>query len=354
MDNVRIYTKGIPKFKNRNEYEFEKLYFDAISKKRELGITIQNVTSSIFDVPYKKSILSIKDHSILVILEDNEITLEIIQVLLKELNDKTKQQFSIVISKTVQGKNNFVYAFQNVLHYHTHKFYIGDNAILFEDDNFTFNTLQIDEISYHDQILSLFKSSNFNNLQAIFENFLDYIKQHYIDRQLINNYLQTIFLHLNNSFLKKSNDTNNLINEIIYNISLCESIDTLHILLLNVIHTMYELFSNQQLTRNQYYMRQVDYYIKQHMDEKISLEKLSFYIKFSSSHLSRIIKSETKLTLVPYITKKKMKMAQKLLSNPSLKIKDVAKMVGYEDPLYFNKAFKKEFHQTPKEYRNKV
>ena len=40
-----------------------------------------------------------------------------------------------------------------------------------------------------------------------------------------------------------------------------------------------------------------------------------------------------------------------LLEDGSLKIKDIASVVGYEDSLYFSKVFKKFTGVSPKEYK---
>lgn len=54
-----------------------------------------------------------------------------------------------------------------------------------------------------------------------------------------------------------------------------------------------------------------------------------------------------------YFTRLKMHKASQLLNNPNLSIKEVADLVGYEDPLYFSRVFKQINAVSPTEYRKK-
>ena len=44
-------------------------------------------------------------------------------------------------------------------------------------------------------------------------------------------------------------------------------------------------------------------------------------------------------------------MAKKCLEDPSVRLADIGAMVGYTEPSYFSKIFKKYVALTPKEYR---
>lgn len=46
-----------------------------------------------------------------------------------------------------------------------------------------------------------------------------------------------------------------------------------------------------------------------------------------------------------------MEKAKILLSNPQMRIADIAAMVGYEDEKYFSKVFKKQAGCSPGQYR---
>lgn len=68
----------------------------------------------------------------------------------------------------------------------------------------------------------------------------------------------------------------------------------------------------------------------------------------------RAFKSEMHVTPLRYITRLKTEKAKLLLTETDIKICDIAKRLGYDDPLYFSAVFKKYEGVSPKNYREKV
>ena len=59
------------------------------------------------------------------------------------------------------------------------------------------------------------------------------------------------------------------------------------------------------------------------------------------------------MTLIEYLTAKRMEKARELLLEPGHSSAQVAAAVGYRDPNYFRYVFKKETGCTPREYRSR-
>ncbi len=74
-------------------------------------------------------------------------------------------------------------------------------------------------------------------------------------------------------------------------------------------------------------------------------------IPMSTDHLRKLFKQYTGMTPLEYLTHMRMNYAANLLYNKSLTIKEIARMVGFIDPYYFSKAFKKMMGKSPTEYR---
>ena len=71
-----------------------------------------------------------------------------------------------------------------------------------------------------------------------------------------------------------------------------------------------------------------------------------------SPYLSRLFKAYKGLTPSQYIQNIRLNNAKELLTAyPNITSKDIAGMVGYQDPLYFSKIFKKNTGIYPSEYR---
>lgn len=88
-------------------------------------------------------------------------------------------------------------------------------------------------------------------------------------------------------------------------------------------------------------------YVKVNYGEEISL--IAFAQKYYMNHiyLSRLFKSETGEKFSSFLTRIRMEKARELLSSDSFLIKEIAEMVGYENPYYFTKAFQKYFACSP-------
>lgn len=96
---------------------------------------------------------------------------------------------------------------------------------------------------------------------------------------------------------------------------------------------------------------QATYYLNAHYDDDVSLARLAASLHVSNAHLSRLFKTVTGETPSNYLTRIRLQRAEELLQNDQLTIKEVANRVGYLDPLYFSKLFKKHFGRTPSAQR---
>ncbi|CAN7750825.1 response regulator [Paenibacillus sp. LjRoot56] len=89
--------------------------------------------------------------------------------------------------------------------------------------------------------------------------------------------------------------------------------------------------------------------------ESLDLNSLSKRVFLTPSYLSKLFKLETGTTVIEYIISVRMNKAKELLKEQTqLKTYQVGEMVGYKDPAYFNKQFKKVVGLTPKEYKDVV
>lgn len=93
-------------------------------------------------------------------------------------------------------------------------------------------------------------------------------------------------------------------------------------------------------------------YIRNHCHEDLTLDQIaeSFYI--SSATLSRIFKEFTDDTPINFLIHHRLEKSKKLIvESPHLTIKDIAANIGYQDPLYFSKLFKKHYGESPTFFR---
>lgn len=93
-------------------------------------------------------------------------------------------------------------------------------------------------------------------------------------------------------------------------------------------------------------------YMWENIDGDLSLCTLSDKLHLNPSYLSRRFKALTGKNLTEAILELRVRKACELLKNTSLKISEIAPMVGYETAANFSKVFKKMMNITPREYRD--
>lgn len=65
-------------------------------------------------------------------------------------------------------------------------------------------------------------------------------------------------------------------------------------------------------------------------------------------------KTYTGMTPQQYITDIRIRKAKELLSSSSFNISEISNIVGYDNPFYFSRIFKKNTGQSPREYKSKL
>lgn len=93
-------------------------------------------------------------------------------------------------------------------------------------------------------------------------------------------------------------------------------------------------------------------YIRHHYHEPLERETLARKASLSASYFSVLFKKHTGYSPTQYITKIRLDKAKQLLRQKNLPISDVARAVGFQDPLYFAKVFSHEIGVPPRTYRN--
>jgi len=88
-------------------------------------------------------------------------------------------------------------------------------------------------------------------------------------------------------------------------------------------------------------------FIDENYMNDISLNKLSQNTYLSAAYVSKLFKEETGETPINYLIKKLLSKAHEMLKQGLLPVKEIAKLVGYEDAYHFSKLFKKYYGISP-------
>ena len=95
-------------------------------------------------------------------------------------------------------------------------------------------------------------------------------------------------------------------------------------------------------------------YMEENFSEKFTLTDLADKMYVSQWHLSKLLNKHTKKSFNELLNDIRIKNAKQLLSDPSLRVGDVAEKVGFIDIAHFSRVFKKCTGMSANEYRNKT
>jgi two-component system response regulator YesN len=95
-------------------------------------------------------------------------------------------------------------------------------------------------------------------------------------------------------------------------------------------------------------------HIREHFTEAIQLGNAADAAQVSSAYLSRLFSEHLKTNFIDYLTELRIERAEKLIRESRMSIKEVAYAVGYQDPNYFSKIFRKITGLLPTRYIERV
>lgn len=94
-------------------------------------------------------------------------------------------------------------------------------------------------------------------------------------------------------------------------------------------------------------------YLKLNLNKSLTLEDIAEKAQSSVSHFSSSFKQQTGYAPLNYFILLKMQEACRLLALSGMNIKEISFHLGYNDPYYFSRLFKKTIGVSPKAYRAK-
>jgi AraC-like DNA-binding protein len=92
-------------------------------------------------------------------------------------------------------------------------------------------------------------------------------------------------------------------------------------------------------------------YMRRELGARLTVEDIASRQHLSASHFTSLFRKATGMSPLDYFIHLKLQKACQLLYSSDTKIKDVALALGYEDPYYFSRLFKKYMNTSPDLYR---
>ncbi|RUT45228.1 response regulator [Paenibacillus anaericanus] len=130
------------------------------------------------------------------------------------------------------------------------------------------------------------------------------------------------------------------------------SIDQLTNFMVKMINSISTLGTNGNSSINKLVEKSIQY-LEDHYSENISLEEVCEYVAMSKNYFCYLFKRETGKSMWVLLTEIRMEKARYMLEHTDMKSYEISYNIGYDNPSYFSKLFKKMHAMTPNEYKNK-
>lgn len=114
------------------------------------------------------------------------------------------------------------------------------------------------------------------------------------------------------------------------------------------------LLNDRKSTRSDKLVDFARCYINEHYMEKLTLADVAEALNISSGHLSNTFKKLTGTTLSDYIAQVKIQHAMELIDTHQYLMYEISDKLGFDNPYYFSKVFKKVTGISPREHENRI
>lgn len=118
-----------------------------------------------------------------------------------------------------------------------------------------------------------------------------------------------------------------------------------------ITQTSLEISAHAGRLQSGFELDQIHAYMLENIDQGLTLDALARVANMSKFHFSNRYKELTGYSPIKHFLNMKVEHACHLLDSTDLGVGEIARRVGYDDPLYFSRLFKKTIGSSPRGYR---
>ncbi len=280
----------------------------------------------------------------------NKMTIKAEHIAKYLLKSSSGQKVYICISKVFQGAEKL-----NRRHVSNDKMLrkvrLIDDGCIFHGEEYGKNELEIYSEEYMKQLFMemKYRRETAADVLKVFFNGIDLKKYTLGD---IGAVCERLISKVNNYALQKGVGTDDIMEVFYRRYLFCDSIEKMRkeisgyiVLILNSI--------GMQDNKQDNLIELIEEYIKNNYHKKLTLQNLSAELFVTPDYCGRLLKNKFNKSFNEYISEIRIEKAKKLLNETNLSVENISDEIGYSNPKYFFKVFKKMTRYSPIEYRNK-
>lgn len=270
------------------------------------------------------------------------------------IKDNTKLSASIGFSQSAAGMNRLAELYESASGALYQRFYAGPEGVYFDLDSEARKTREFKYPKYLEAaMLESIRTLDAGKMQKHLDQLKDYLEHHSISRDTAERMIAQLIVVLYRQFehwnILKESALQQLFRELDASATLK---DVMSVLQAHVTRWLEECSPGYQQKENAVSLiGKALTYISEHYHYDLSMEEAAETAGLSISHFCVLFKQVTGFTFLEYVTNCRVEKAKILLHSTSIKVYQIAGLVGYQDPKYFTQVFKKVTGQTPSEYR---
>jgi len=93
-------------------------------------------------------------------------------------------------------------------------------------------------------------------------------------------------------------------------------------------------------------------FMKKNLGHTYNIKELADMLGYSVSHYSALFKKKTGFSPIHYYIQLKIQKSCQYLYFTNMNIKEICNKIGFDDPYYFSRMFKKMMGSSPAKYRS--
>ena len=230
------------------------------------------------------------------------------------------------------------------------KIFLSQTGIYeYEEEKFS-NEAEYDISEFYDSVTFILESNENESIEIFLEKYYDNcVNIHYVKKLSVSvvSALQLILMergiNINELYMSSSVVWGKL--------DRFETIVDTRQWLYNILKTAMDYINDSENSRYKKIINDIIDNINENYDSVSNVNDIIKDLYISTSYAQSIFKKYTGKTISDYVIEKRMEEAKKLLSDPYVKVYEVAEKVGYKSKAHFSEIFKKYTGMTPKEFR---